>query len=115
LESYLLPDNVGSDILDFADSLQRRYTANMANGTVFTSLFWKDAAERVIWTVAQAFLGFLTAAQVSPLAFNWETALLTAGLAGGAALLKAIVVATALKDETTVSPASSATDSRGSG
>ena len=87
----------------------------MANGTIFTTLFWKDAAERVIWTVAQAFLGILTALQVTPLGFDWNTALIGAAIAGGAALLKAILVATALQNTTTVSPASSATDSRGSG
>lgn len=87
----------------------------MANGTIFTSLFWKDTAERVVWTVAQSFLGILGALQVTPLAFDWNTAILGALIAGGVSFLKAILVATALKDETTVSPASSAVDSRGSG
>lgn len=78
---------------------------------MFTKLFWKDAAERVIVTFAEALLAlFLVAPQTSFLTFDWPSALGLAGTAAIISLLKAVVAGRVKK---TVSPASLATDERG--
>lgn len=78
---------------------------------MFTSLFLKDTAERVIITFAEALLAlFLVAPQTSFLAFDWPSALGLAGTAAVISLLKAVIASRISK---TVSPASLAQDSRG--
>lgn len=81
---------------------------------MFTSLFWKDAAERVVVTFIEAVLAlFLVAPQTSVLAFDWPSALAVGATAAAISLAKALVAAVATKNTATVSPASLAPDGRG--
>ena len=81
---------------------------------MFTSLFWKDAAERLLKTFAQALLAVFLAAPFTPLlAFDWPSALGLAGTAAVISLLTSIVSAAGTKNTSTVSPASAAPDNRG--
>ena len=56
---------------------------------MFTREFWKDAAERSLWTFIQAFGGFLFASQVLDES-NWQSVLVGALVAGGLAVVKAL-------------------------
>jgi hypothetical protein len=77
--------------------------------TLFTVLFWKDLAERVVATVAQVLLGLLTAdGATSVPASVWVTTTL---VAAAAVVLKAVVAVTLVKGDDSVSPASLATSS----
>jgi len=68
---------------------------------LFSSLFWKDFAERLIATLAQVALGLLTADGVGSVSAEvWLTTLLVAGLA---VFLKCLAAAGI---DGTVSPAS---------
>ena len=79
---------------------------------MWTKLFWKDVSERAVWTFAQALLGFLVIG--TPITgLNWTLALSVSATAAVAALLKGVVAAYATKNTPTVSPASTAVDSRG--
>lgn len=78
---------------------------------MFNSIFWKDAAERVIVTFAEAILALLLVAPQTPLlTFDWPSAIGVGATAAVISFLKA-VVATQIKS--TVSPASLAPDDRG--
>lgn len=70
---------------------------------MFTSAFWKDTAERVVSTAAQAGLAIVTADQFDIKNFNLEDGLAVVGLAALASLLKALV---ASRKSSEVSPAS---------
>lgn len=81
---------------------------------MFTTLFWKDAAERFIKTFAQALLAIiLVAPQTSVIGFDWPSALGLAATAAVISLLTSIVSGIATSNTPTVSPASIAPDSRG--
>jgi len=81
---------------------------------MFTKLFWKDAAERLIKTFAQAVLALVIVAPTTPvIGFDWPTILLTAATAAVISLLTSIVSAVATSSTPTVSPASAAPDNRG--
>lgn len=81
---------------------------------MFSKLFWKDVSERALWTFAQALLGTLTAAGFTPLGADWKLILIAAVTATAISVLKSVVIGGALlKNEPTVSPASTAVDSRG--
>lgn len=78
---------------------------------MWTSLFWKDAAERAIRTFAQTLLALIgTGAATSLVALNWPELL---GVAALAALLSVLTSVIAGGVKTTVSPASLAHDERG--
>ena len=79
---------------------------------MFSSLFWKDTAERVIMTFAQSILALLLVApQTSILAFDWPSALAVGATAAAISLLKAVIATVATNKS--VSPASLAPDNRG--
>lgn len=79
---------------------------------MWTKLFWKDVSERAIWTFAQTLLAFLVIG--TPITgIDWPIALSVSATAAVGALLKGIVAAAATKNTPTVSPASTAIDSRG--
>lgn len=79
---------------------------------MFTALFWKDTAERVVVTFAEALLALLVVApQLSILAFDWPSALAVSATAAVISLLKAVIATVA--SSKTVSPASLARDGRG--
>lgn len=81
---------------------------------MFSTLFWKDAAERAVKTFAQALLALLIVAPNTPLlAFDWPSALGLAGTAVVISFLTSIVSGASTKNRATVSPASVATDERG--
>lgn len=81
---------------------------------MFTSLFWKDTAERAIKTFAQALLALFIVAPNTPLlAFDWPSALGLAGTAVVISFLTSVVSAGVTKNKRTVSPASVAPDERG--
>lgn len=81
---------------------------------MFTSLFWKDAAERAVKTFAQALLALLIVAPNTPvIGFDWPTLLFTAATSAVISLLTSVVGGAATKNTRTVSPASVATDNRG--
>lgn len=77
---------------------------------MWTSLFWKDAAERVIATVAQVLLGIITADGFNLVNFDVVATLTVVGTAALATVLKVILAASVSE---TVSPASLAKDERG--
>lgn len=79
---------------------------------MFTSLFWKDAAERGLKTFAQALLALLIVAPQTPLlVFDWPSAL---GLAATGAVISILTsVVSGFKATNSVSPASLAPDDRG--
>lgn len=79
---------------------------------MFTSLFWKDAAERALKTFAQALLAlFVVAPQTPILGFDWPSAL---GLAATAVVISFLTsIVSGLVKSDTVSPASLAPDDRG--
>lgn len=66
--------------------------------------FWKDAAERVIATAAQAALGVLVASGLA--ALGTSTGLTIIGTAAAASVLKAIVANGVVDPVDSVSPAS---------
>lgn len=81
---------------------------------MFTSLFWKDSAERAVKTFAQALLALFVVAPNTPLlAFDWPSALGLAATATVISFLTSIVSGIATKNTPTVSPASAAPDDRG--
>ena len=81
---------------------------------MFTSLFWKDTAERAVKTFAQALLALFVVAPNTPvLAFDWPSALGLAATAVVISVLTSVVSAGVTKNKHTVSPASVAPDERG--
>lgn len=81
---------------------------------MFTSLFWKDTAERLVKTFAQALLAiFLVAPQTNVVNFDWPSALGVAATAAVISLLTSVVSAIGTKNTPTVSPASAAPNKRG--
>lgn len=81
---------------------------------MFTSLFWKDTAERAVKTFAQALLALFVVAPNTPvLAFDWPSALGLAATAVVISVLTSVVSAGVTKKKSTVSPASIAPDNRG--
>ena len=77
---------------------------------MWTSLFWKDVAERVIATVAQVLLGIITADGFNLVNFDVASIATVVGVAAFGVILKALVASQVGK---TVSPASLAKDDRG--
>lgn len=77
---------------------------------MWTSLFWKDVAERVVATVAQVLLGIITADGFNLVSFDWVAVLTVVGVAAITVVLKALL---ATQVGPTVSPASLAKDERG--
>lgn len=77
------------------------------SGSSWGGSFWKDAAERVISTAAQAALGVLVASGLA--ALGTQTGLTIVATAAAASLLKAIVANGVVDDS--VSPASLASES----
>ena len=65
---------------------------------MWTKEFWKDTAERTIYTFAEILLGFLTADQLVA-EVDWRNALITSGIAALATILKCLLVQ-ATKDGT---------------
>lgn len=57
---------------------------------IWTRLFWKDTAERVISTVAQALSGVLLAGGLGIFDVDWASAISVSLLAGLVALAKAV-------------------------
>lgn len=83
---------------------------------MWTTLFWKDAAERALKTFAQVILALLLVAPQTPLlAFDWPSAIGLAATAVVISFLTSIVtgLGKSATNTTTVSPASAAPDSRG--
>lgn len=79
--------------------------------SIWTGLFWKDLAERLIATLAQVALGVVSASAFTPLGFDWTGFLITLVVAGAAVVLKALAANAWVSN--TVSPASLAHDERG--
>lgn len=77
---------------------------------MWTSLFWKDAAERVIATVAQVILGIITVEGFNIATLDLGAAVTLVAVAAAGVILKALIAANVSK---TVSPASLAKDERG--
>ena len=81
---------------------------------MWTTLFWKDAAERSIKTFAQTLVALLvTAGATTIVAINWPVFLGTAATAALVSLLTSIGSAAGTSGTPTISPASAATDDRG--
>lgn len=78
---------------------------------MFTSLFWKDAAERVLATMAQVLLTLFLTDGFDLLQLDVKLAVSAVVTAGVIAFLKAVVAVYAVG--TSVSPASLAPDNRG--
>ena len=72
--------------------------------SIWTSLFWKDAIERVLSTVAQVLIAVLSVDGLNLVALDWTAVLSTVAIAGALSLLKAIVANSVTGR--TVSPAS---------
>lgn len=81
--------------------------------SIWSGLFWKDTAERVIATIAQVLIAVLSVDGLDLIALDWTAALTTVVVAGALSLLKAIV-ANAVTGNS-VSPASLAPSDRGLG
>lgn len=77
---------------------------------MWSSLFWKDLAERLVATAAQVLLGIVTADGFNLVSFDAVGVLTTVGVALIVVVLKALV---AVRVSGTVSPASLAKDERG--
>ena len=78
---------------------------------MFTRLFWRDAVERVVSTMAQALLALLLTDGFNLLTFDWKAGLSVVVTAGVISLLKAIVADKLVTNS--VSPASLAPDDKG--
>lgn len=79
---------------------------------MFNNVFWKDTAERVVVTMAQAFLAVMLSAEGFDLFnTNWKATLSVVLTAGLLSVLKAVVAGKFV--DSTVSPASLASDHRG--
>ena len=79
---------------------------------MFTSLFWKDAIERVVFTMVQVLLSIWASDGLfDVLNVDWKATASVVLSAGALALLKAILAAKAT--DNSVSPASFAHDDRG--
>lgn len=79
----------------------------MKQRQLFTKLFWLDSTERVVATFGETLLGFFIA-NATFTSISWGLALSVAGMAAGAAQLKAIVAAAKADTDT----ASLAVDSK---
>lgn len=79
--------------------------------SIWTSLFWKDATERVLSTCAQVLIAVLSVDGLNLIALDWQATLSTVAIAGALSLLKAL--AANVVTGRTVSPASLAPDGRG--
>jgi hypothetical protein len=79
--------------------------------SIWTGLFWKDTAERVLATVAQVLIAVLSVDGLNLVALDWQAIASAVAIAGALALLKAIL-ANAVTGNT-VSPASLAPDDSG--
>lgn len=77
---------------------------------MWTSLFWKDVAERVIATVAQVLIALLTVDGFDLLTADFTAMAVAAGTAAILVVLKSVAAAYV---GGTVSPASLAKDDRG--
>lgn len=77
---------------------------------MWSSLFWKDVAERVVATVAQVLLAIITAEGFNVATFDVAATLTVVGVAAAGVLLKSLIASQVGK---TVSPASLAKDERG--
>jgi len=77
---------------------------------MFTSLFWKDLAERVIATVAQVVLGIMAVDGFDLASLDWHATLTLIGVTALGVVAKALV---ATQVRPTISPASLAKDERG--
>lgn len=77
---------------------------------MWTSLFWKDVAERVLATVAQVILGIITLDGFNIASLDFVAAATLVGVAALGVILKALI---ASRIGPTVSPASLAPDERG--
>lgn len=77
---------------------------------MFTSLFWKDLAERALSTAAQVLIAVFAADQFSLLNADWAGIGESVGIAVVLVVLKSLVAGQVVS---TVSPASLAKDKRG--
>ena len=59
--------------------------------SIYTPVFWKDAAERAVYTAAQAAIGVLTAGSIGLVDVDWAATGSIAGLAAVVSVLKSIV------------------------
>jgi hypothetical protein len=59
--------------------------------SIYTPVFWKDAAERAVSTAAQAAIGVLTAGSIGLVEVDWAATGSIAGLAAVVSVLKSIV------------------------
>lgn len=57
--------------------------------TMWTSAFWKDAAERAIKTAAQSAIGVLTATSIEVI--DWEAGAVAVGVATAVSVLTSLV------------------------
>ncbi len=62
----------------------------MKGSELFTKKFWKDLAERSVSTFAQAVAGFATGLTLDVIQADLKGVLVTAGITGGYAVLKAL-------------------------
>jgi len=86
----------------------------MANTGIWNSLFWKDTIERTVSTVAQVLITILSVDGLDLVNFDFQSGLISVGIAGALTILKAIAANAITDPANTVSPASLAgTDSYG--